>query len=106
MKNRSAVTFYLNSRLHEDLKIRLHYDGFNTQSNFFRACVVSYLEKDEKFMKFLDHYKINEKLQSKANIRKSVKLRETGQGLMKKLGIDDEEIENIFDLIEEELPDL
>tara|TARA_Y100000296_G_scaffold72452_1_gene88843 strand:- start:243 stop:563 length:321 start_codon:yes stop_codon:yes gene_type:complete len=106
MKDLAAVSFFLHPRLHEDLKIRMHYDGFKTQSEFFRACVVAYLEKNEKFMEFLDFYKADEKIQSKANIKKSRRLRQEGQDLMKKLGITEEDVENIFDLIEEEIPEL
>jgi len=106
MKGLSKVTFFLDPKLHEDLKIRIYYDGFGNLSQFFRACVVSYLEKDDRFMEFLDAYKVNEKLQSKAQVSKSIKLRAAGDDLMKKMGISDEEIENIFDLIEEEIPEL
>jgi len=106
MKDLASVAFFLHPRLHEDLKIRMHYDGFKTQSEFFRACVISYLEKNEKFMEFLDFYRGDEKLQSKANIKKSTRLRKEGQDLMKRLGITAEEVGNIFDLIEEEIPDL
>ena len=79
MKDLASVTFFLHPRLHEDFKIRMHYDGFKTQSEFFRACVVSYLEKNEKFMEFLDFYKGAQKLQSKANIKKSSRLRQNGK---------------------------
>jgi hypothetical protein len=84
----------------------MHYDGFKTQSEFFRACVVAYLEKNTEFMEFLDFYKENEKIQSKVNIKKSRRLRQNGEDLMKKLGITQEDVENIFDLIEEEIPEL
>jgi len=57
-------------------------------------------------MEFLDYYKQNEKIQSKANIKKSRRLRQNGEDLMKKLGITQEDVENIFDLIEEEIPEL
>ena len=57
-------------------------------------------------MQFLDGYKVNEKLQSKVAVRRSMKLREEGKDLMKKLGITEEDVENIFDLIEEEIPEL
>ena len=106
MKDLASVTFFLHRRLHEDLRIRMHYDGFKTQSEFFRACATAYLEKNDKFMDFVDFYKGDEKLQSKANIRKSIKLREEGKDLMKRLGITEDDVENIFDLIEEEMPEL
>jgi len=106
MKDLATVSFFLHPRLHEDLKIRMHYDGFKTQSEFFRACVISYLEKNSQFMEFLDYYKQNEKIQSKVNIKKSRRLRRAGEDLMKRLGITEEDVENIFDLIEEEIPEL
>ena len=106
MKDLATVTFHLHPRLHEELKIRMHYDGFKTQSEFFRACVVSYLEQNTHFMEFLDFYKQDEKIQSKASIRKSRRMRHQGKDLLKNLGITDEDVENIFDLIEEEIPEL
>ena len=106
MRDPIKATFFLDPKLHEDLKIRIYYDGFSNQSAFFRACVVSYLEKDDKFMEFLDAYRGNESLQSKAQIKKSRQLRKSGSETMKKLGLSPDEVENIFDLIEEEIPDL
>ena len=106
MKDLATVSFFLHPRLHEDLNIRIHYDGFKTQSEFFRACVISYLEKNSEFMEFLDYYRLNEKIQSKVNIKKSRRLRLEGEDLMKRLGITEEDVENIFDLIEEEIPEL
>jgi Arc/MetJ-type ribon-helix-helix transcriptional regulator len=106
MRDLIKATVFLDPKLHEDLKIRIHYDGFKSQSEFIRACVISYLSHDAKFMEFLDDYRANEKLQSKAQIRRSTALRRTGKELVKKMGLSEEEIENIFDLIEEELPEL
>jgi hypothetical protein len=68
--------------------------------------MISYLEKNHKFMEFMDLYRADTKLQSKANIKKSIRLRESGANLMKNLGITQEDVENIFDLIEEEMPEL
>ncbi len=102
----SILSFSLNSKLHENLKIRLYYDQIKTQSEFFRYCVESYLEQDPLFMAFLDDYKINKKVQSKKKANKSRKLRESGEQLLKELALTEEEIENIFDILEEDLPEL
>ena len=102
----SILSFSLNSKLHENLKIRLYYDQIKTQSEFFRYCVESYLEQDPLFMAFLDDYKINKKVQSKKRANKSRKLRESGEQLLKELALTEEEIENIFDILEEDLPEL
>ena len=102
----SKLTFFLNSKLHEDLKIRMYYDGIKTQSEFFRMCVESYLNQDKFFMQFLDDYKINKKVQSKKRTYQSRQLRESGERLMSALALTEEDVENIFDILEEELPEL
>ena len=104
--NHSVLSFSLDSKLHENLKIRLFYDEIKTQSEFFRYCVESYLEQDPLFVRFLEDYKINKKVQSKARTLKSRKLREKGEKLMEELALTDKEVQNIFDILEEELPEL
>jgi len=106
MKDYSVLSFYIDPKMHENFKVRLYYDGFAHQSEFFRACVASYLEQDESFVGFLEKYQASEKLQSKAKIAKSKRLRATGDKLMKELVLSDDEIENIFDILEKDLPEL
>ena len=57
-------------------------------------------------MAFLEDYKINKKVQSKTRVLKSRKLREDGEKLLQDLALSEEDIENIFDILEEELPEL
>ena len=102
----SKLTFFLNAKLHENLKIRLYYDQIKTQSEFFRYCVESYLAQDPLFMEFLDDYKINKQVQSKVRSTKSTHLRQKGQKLLEDLALTEEEVENIFDILEEELPEI
>ena len=96
----SVLSFSLNAKLHENLKIRLFYDEIKTQSEFFRYCVESYLSQDPLFVAFLDDYKINKKVQSKARNSKSRKLREKGNKLMEELALTNKDIQNIFDILE------
>ncbi len=105
-KTHSVLSFGLHSKLHEGLKIRLYYDDIKTQSEFFRMCVESYLNQDKLFMEFLDDYKINKKVQSKRKVNKSRKLRGKGEKILKDLALTEEEIENIFDILEEDLSEL
>ena len=102
----SILSFSLNSKLHENLKIRLYYDEIKTQSEFFRYCVESYLNQDPLFASFLDDYKINKKVQSKKRVTKSRALRESGEKILDELALSEKDIENIFDILEEELPEL
>ena len=105
-ETQSKLSFFLDSKLHENLKIRLYYDQISTQSEFFRYCVESYLEGSPLFMEFLDDYKINKKIQSKKRTLASRKLRTQGNKLMEELALTDNEVQNIFDILEEELPEL
>ena len=92
--------------IYPKLLIKEKNDQIKTQSEFFRYCVESYLSQDKLFMEFLDDYKINKKVQSKRRANQSRKLREKGQKLLQDLALTEEEVENIFDLLEEELPEL
>ena len=102
----SILSFSLDSKLHENLKIRLYYDQLRTQSHFFRMCVEAYLEQDELFMRFFDDAKIRTKVQSKTRAGRSRHLREKGNKLMEELALSEEEVQNIFDILEEDLPEL
>ena len=90
---------------HAQLRIRLDYDGFS-QSEFFRCIVTGYLNKDKDLMEYIGKYKQNNKTQSKRNMNYIAKDDEKAHDLMEQFGIKDDELENIFDLIAEEHPDL
>ena len=102
----SILSFSLDSKLHENLKIRLFYDEIKTQSEFFRYCVESYLSQDKLFMEFFDDYKINKKVQSKKRVTKSRQLRASGEKMLQDLALTEEDVENIFDILEKDLPEL
>tara|TARA_Y100000310_G_scaffold253965_1_gene260991 strand:+ start:494 stop:667 length:174 start_codon:yes stop_codon:yes gene_type:complete len=57
-------------------------------------------------MEFFEDRKINNKVQSKARTQKSRKLRDKGNKLMEQLALSHDEVENIFDILEEDLPEL
>tara|TARA_A100001515_G_scaffold114051_1_gene95432 strand:+ start:322 stop:495 length:174 start_codon:yes stop_codon:yes gene_type:complete len=57
-------------------------------------------------MTFLDDYKINKKVQSKRRVTKSRQLRASGENLLRDMSLTDDDIQNIFDILEEELPEL
>ena len=90
---------------HAQLKIRLERDGLS-QAEFFRAYITAYLEKDEEIIDFIRSYKERKGIQAKRSRKVIAKEDEDQNSLMSKFGIKDEELENIFDLIAEEHPDL
>jgi len=90
---------------HAQLKVRLQHDGLS-QAEFFRCMITGYIEKDQTLIKYVQDYKESKSIQSKAKRKKIQKDIEAGDNLLAKFGLGDEDLENIFDLIAEEHPDL
>ena len=99
------IVFESSTHKHAQLKIRLEYDSL-TQAEFFRSLIEGYLNKDSRILKFVEEYKASKGKGSKRNNKYRQKDSENGQELLEKFGIKDTELENIFDLIAEEHPDL
>ena len=104
-RSSKKIMFYDTDKRHADLKIRLQHDSL-TQSAFFRALVGGYLEKDTRIMEFIDDYKFNNNIQNKADRNIKSKLIKAGVEMEKAHGLKQEEVENIFDMIEQEHPEL
>ena len=104
-KEYKKITFYDSDKRHADLRIRLQYEGMK-QSEFFRAVVTAYLEKNEHFMAFLDQYMSDNELRSENKRKKVKKANKKEKEVKSKFALDEGEIDSIFDLLEEEHPDL
>tara|TARA_Y100000310_G_scaffold307966_1_gene350609 strand:- start:4652 stop:4969 length:318 start_codon:yes stop_codon:yes gene_type:complete len=105
MMTNKRIVFEDSERRHADLKIRLNYDGL-TQTDFFRGIITGYLNGDENIMELVARLQEAKSTHSKTKRAKSRKLRKDGDELMKKLGIAEHEVENIYDLLEKENPEL
>ena len=90
---------------HARLKIRLEYDGLS-QAEFFRSLITGYLENDKSVMDYITRYKNDNKKLSKRNLKYQKKDTEIADDLLGQFGIGDEELENIFDVIAKNNPDL
>tara|TARA_Y100001938_G_C8020028_1_gene394801 strand:+ start:578 stop:901 length:324 start_codon:yes stop_codon:yes gene_type:complete len=90
---------------HAQLKIRLERENL-TQADFFRACITGMSENDKDLMKFIRKYKETNNLGRKRDKKVTEQEDEQAEDLMSKFGIKDDELENIFDLIAEEHPEL
>ena len=96
------IVFKENDHRHARLVNRLRYDGL-TQSDFFRCIITGYIQGDERIVEFVDDIK----QQSEKRKTKSKKLRTEGKDNVHALGLNDEQlIDDIFDIIAEEHPDL
>jgi len=104
-KGGKKIVFYDSDKRHADLKIRLHYDGL-TQSAFFRGLVSGYLAQDEDLMSYIDTLKEQTKVQSASKKNKIKSLSQAREETIDKFALKDSEIESIFDILEEEGPEL
>lgn len=95
------IVFTDNDHRQVQLKMRLKTLGL-TQSQFFRLMITGVLSDDDRIYDFIsDHSKL-----SKKRKLKSRKLRESGKQTVTDFGLGENEIDNIFDLIAKEFPEL
>lgn len=99
------IVFYDTDKRHAELKIRLKHDRL-TQAEFFRTLVGGYLNKDENILSFLHKYMEEHGDQSKSHLIKNKQLISAGREVENKFALDEGEIENIFDILAEEHPEL
>ena len=90
---------------HAQLRIQPERESLS-QAKFFRACLTGMIENDTTFMNYIRKYKDKKNIGQKRSAKVLDKEDKMSDDLMKKFGIKDDELENIFDLIAEEHPDL
>ena len=105
MDRKKRIVFDDTDTRHARLRVQLERDGL-TQAEFFRAYISAYLDKNENIMTFITDYKLNNNVGQKRSLKVIQKEEKNKDHLINKFGIKDEELENIFDLIAEEHPDL
>ena len=89
-----------------DFLIRLRYDDFKGQTDFFREVIYAYLNNDPHILDFVESIKAKKSIQNKKRNKQNRKLINDGQQILKEFALDKEEIENIFDILEENNIDL
>jgi hypothetical protein len=102
-KKNKKIVFYDSDKRYADLKIRLMHDKIS-QAQFFRSIVTGYIEQDEDVLNFVD--KLKQRTQTKKSVKENRKLITKGKELISDLSLDENEKNSIFDLIENESPDL
>ncbi len=100
-KTTKRIVFTDTDHRHAQFVVRLRHDSL-TQSDFFRNVITGYIEGDQTLQQFVDTFKP----QSAKRKNRSTRDVRTGKKKAKDLGLDANQIENIFDLIAEEHPDL
>jgi hypothetical protein len=104
-KRVKRLIFYDTDGRQAKLRIRLKYDNLG-QSDFFRMIVTFYLNKDERVMSMIEEYKKLSGIRDRTQQRANKKLDKKAEEIERQFGLDPEEIESIFDLMEKEFPNL
>ena len=101
------VVFYDSDKRFAELKIRLQHDGIS-QAQFFRGIVTGYLMQDGDVLSYVDKLKASKNIgnRTKKSIKEERGLINTGKEQLNKFALGDDEIDNIFDILEKENPDL
>ena len=105
MNERKKIMFYESIKRQADLRVKLEYDNLK-QSEFFRCLITGYLANDEQIIGYIQKYKEDLGIHNKIKRQKSQKLISRGKENASKLGLNKSEIENIFDIIAEDHPEL
>jgi hypothetical protein len=104
-KNDKRISFMDTDKRAAELIIRLKHDGL-TKTKFFRSILTGYLERDGAIIDFIDREKEKGNLQSKNKSTKVKTLEEEGTKNKNKFGLNEGDIQSIFDILEKEHPDL
>ena len=99
--NTKRIVFTENDHRHAQLVLKLKYMGLS-QAAFFRHAITGIIEDDPRMIEYTNDIS----LRSKVKKSKSEKARKSGAQKMRDFGFSEEDVEDIFDLIEEEHPDL
>ena len=93
--------FYDSAARQTKLRIRCDYDGL-TQSQFFRMMVTGYIEKDELIYNYVKKYKQEYGVHGQNKSEKIDRMHKKSKTTMKKFKLEEQEVEDIFDIIEME----
>jgi hypothetical protein len=101
-KEGKTIIFVDDDKRHADLRIRLRHDGL-TQVEFFQNMITGYLNNDERIIEYITDLKYALAKQGKRRIAKTKKLIENGREILKDYSLSDDERDELFDMIAEEL---
>ena len=104
-KREKTVVFRDTDKRHAELKIRLQHDSLS-QNEFFRAIVSGYIDNDSRILSYIYDWRETNKEYPKNRRMKTEKLLSEGDEIKRKFGLSEDELESLFDVIEQEHPDL
>lgn len=100
-KSRKKIMFYDSEDRQIKLRVRCNFDGI-TQSQFFRMMITGYVENDLHLSEYIKSCKEKYQIHGLQKRIKNDQMQKQKQLLNKKFALGQEEVENIFDIIETE----
>jgi hypothetical protein len=105
MNKNKKISFFDTPERHVDLKLRIQYDGFKF-SEFIRMLITAYLSRDERIISLVEEQKELKGEQNAKKRKDSRKMHKKASENIDKYALNEDEIESIFDMIEQEHPEL
>jgi hypothetical protein len=102
---KTKVMFTVSQRTKADFKLQLQYDSL-TQVKFFRLLMEGYINKDSDLMVYINKFKKKISVQNNTQRKKIMTNIKDAGSVRNKFALGDEEVENIFDILEKEHPEL
>jgi len=100
-EEQKRIVFTDNVHRHAKLVMKLKYLNI-TQAKFFRHIISGVLTDDPRIMNYVEEIATRSKVRN----NKAQRLKEKGEILYNDLGFSDDEMDDLFDAIESEFPDL
>jgi hypothetical protein len=104
-KEAKRVRFYIKNDAHIRFKASLEKHQL-TMSEFLRACCQAISEDNPLMLDYVNHYKETSEKHSKRNNDIIKRDKQKGDALLEEFGIGDEDIQNLFDLIADQHPEI
>ena len=102
---KTKIMFSVTQRTKADFKLQLQYDSL-TQVKFFRSLMEGYITKDHDLMVYINKFKKQNGIQNNIQRNKITRNIKKATQIENKFALGDDEVENIFDILEKEHPDL
>ena len=103
--NLKKIVFEETDHQHAKFILRLRHNSIS-QSDFFRAVMSGFINSDERICSYIDDFVKDNKILSKQRLEKSRSLKKIGQQKIQDFGFSEIELEKLFDIIEEQKPEL
>jgi len=104
-EKKTKIMFTVTERTKADFKLQLQYDSL-TQVKFFRSLMEGYIYKDSDLMVYINKFKKQNSIQNITQRKRIMTNIKQASDTKNKFALGDDEVENIFDILEKEHPDL